>query len=171
MYWLQRPPYLRWAAAALLIVGAGWWDLRSSATTQYPFAATEILQGTELDAQAIEWRSVRGFPEPPDPRGVAAVDIPAGQPLTAAVLGSHVVVPDGWWIVPLDVPGALPGDEVLVVITDPQLSVPGMVVALQRGDRFSLDHRPATVAVPGDMAPVVAAASQAGYVVTVVKPS
>src|SRR3990172_6525095 len=42
VYWLQPPPYLRWAAATLLVVGALVWDLRGSASAAYPFAAPPI---------------------------------------------------------------------------------------------------------------------------------
>jgi hypothetical protein len=59
---------------------------------------------------------------------------------------------------------------VLLVVTDPPLTVGGIVVSTQRGDPYSLDYRPALVAVPGEVAPVIAAAGRAGLLVTAVRP-
>ena len=58
----------------------------------------------------------------------------------------------------------------MLVVTDPFLSVGGVVIASQRGDAYSLDFRPALVAVPGESAAVIAAADRAGMLVTAVKP-
>jgi hypothetical protein len=173
MYWLQRPPHLRRAAAALLVIAAIAWDLRGSATEAHPFAARAIAAGTELTAADIQWRGLpAGSFTIPDLDGrVAAVDLPPGEPLTEAALADSQDIPEGWWAVPVDIgPHAVPGDPVMLVITDPPVTTSGVVVSAQRGDRYSLDYRPALVAVPGDMAPVVAAADRAGVLVTAIRP-
>lgn len=99
------------------------------------------------------------------------MDLAAGDPLIPAVLSGGVSVPDGWWAVSLDAGRhATPGLEVLLVVVDPPVTTTGIVIEAQRGDRLSLDYRPALVAVPGDVAAVVAAADHAGLLVTAVRP-
>lgn len=173
MYWLQRPPYLRWAAAAALVLTAFAWDLARARTEPFPFAAREIAAGTPIEASAVRWRKVpSGLFEAPDLGAASAlVAIPSGDPITSAVVGEPPPAPEGWWAVPVDLaPGAAPGDEVLLVIADPPLTVPGIVLIPGSGDRFGIDARPASVAVPAEAAPVVAAASRAGLMVAATRP-
>ena len=173
MYWLQPPPYLRWAAAALLVVGAILWDLRASGAEAYPFAARSIAAGAPLASADVVWRRLPAgaYPIPDLEAAVTAVDLAPGEPITAAVLAGPVAIPDGWWAVPMDVSShAGAGDDVLLVIVDPPLTLPGIVIEPQVGDATSLDHRPALVAVPGSQAPLVAAAEAGGLLVTAVRP-
>jgi hypothetical protein len=173
VYWLQPPPYLRWAAAALLVVGAFLWDLRGSATAAHPFAARPIAAGTHLGAADVAWRRLPAgaFAVPDLTAAVAAVDLEPGEPISAAVLTGPIAIPDGWWAIPMNVSThAGPGDEVLLVVVDPPLTLPGVVIEPQVGDATSLNHRPALVAVPGSQAPLVAAAAEAGLLVTAVRP-
>lgn len=173
VYWLQPPPHLRRAAAALLIVGAFLWDLRGPASVPHPFVARPISRGSAITADDVEWRSITAGALPaPDLEGaVAAVNLTAGDPLIPAVLSGGVSVPGGWWAVSLDAGRhATPGLEVLLVVVDPPITTTGIVVEAQRGDRLSLDYRPALVAVPGEVAAVVAAADHAGLLVTAVRP-
>jgi hypothetical protein len=58
---------------------------------------------------------------------------------------------------------------VLLVVVDPPTTVTGIVVSPQRGDAYSLDYRPATVAVPLEMAPLIAAASAQGVLVAAIR--
>jgi hypothetical protein len=173
VYWLQRPPYLRWAAAVLLVAGAVAWDLRGTAATPHPFLTAPVAAGTPVPAEAVEWREVpAGLLERPDLEGlVAAVDLAAGDPITASVLEAPAAAPEGWWAVPIALgPHARPGDEVMLVTIDPPLTIPGVVLEAQAGDGYSLDFRPAVVAVPGESAPLVAAAAGEGRIVAVVRP-
>jgi hypothetical protein len=173
VYWLQRPPYLRWLAAALVVLGALAWDLRTAPTGLYPFAARPIEAGLALDADDVEWREIPdGILTAPSLDGVvAAVDVAAGEPITAGVLGQPTVVPDGWVTLPLDVGApAPPGAEVLLIVVDPPGSVPGILVRSQVGDPYSLDTSPALVAVPEDRAVAVAAASRRGQVIAAIVP-
>jgi hypothetical protein len=156
-----------------LVLGALLWDLRAAATEPYPFAAAPIPAGSPFAAGSVEWRDlpVGAFAVPDLSAGVAAVDLAAGEPITGAVVSDPVAVPDGWWAVPVDLPSrASPGTPVLLVVTDPPLTIPGVVVTAQRGDRFAMDHSPAIVAVPGEMAPIVAAAERAGLLVAATRP-
>jgi hypothetical protein len=173
VYWLPRPPYLRWAAAVLLVLGALAWDLRSPAVELRPFASRPVRAGEALDQSAVAWREVpAGLLAAPDLEGVtAAVDLAAGDPLVAAVLHRGVAVPEGWWELTVAVgPNAAAGDDVMLVILDPPATIPGLVVSPQQGDAYSLDYRPAVVAVPADSAALVAAAAAAGTLVAAVAP-
>ncbi len=170
---MQRPPYLRWAAAGLLLLGALLWDLRSSPTTLHPFLTAGIGKGESIPAEAVEWRRAPdGLLPMADPAlGIAATDLAAGDPVMPSSLTTAPVVPEDWWLVPVTIgTHARPGDAVLLVIVDPPTSVPGTVITAQSGDRYSTGFRPAAVAVPGDAAPLVAAAAQQGMVVAAVRP-
>lgn len=170
---MQRPPYLRWAAAALLLLAALLWDLRSVPTTMHPFLTSAVAEGEVIPADGVEWRRVpEGLLPVADPaQGIAATDLDAGDPIVPSSLTTAPEVPNDWWLVPVAIgQHARPGDAVLLVIVDPPTSVPGTVVTAQSGDRYSTDFRPAAVAVPGDAAPLVAAAAQQGMVVAAVRP-
>ena len=81
-------------------------------------------------------------------------------------------IPDGWWGVPVAIgANAAAGDEVLLVVVDPPTTVIGLVITGQRGDPYSLDYRPASVAVPAEAAPLIAAASAQGTLVAAVRPA
>jgi hypothetical protein len=173
VYWLQRPPYLRWTAAALLLLAALAWDLRQPATELMPFAARAVQAGEAIDAAAVEWREVPAHLLPPVDLSTAfaAVDLDHGDPLVEGVLRGPLTTPDGWLEIPVETganPG--PGDQVVLVITEPPATVPGLVIDRQEGDAYSLDFRPAVVAVPAESAALVAAAAAGGTLVVAVKP-
>lgn len=173
MYWLQPPPVARRIAAVCLVIGAVAWDLAEARTVEYPVAAAPIAAGTEITPDLVGWVNIPIDTLPSaDPIGnVTAVPIGIGEPLTGSVVAGSIVAPDGWWTVPVVV-GTIagPGDEVLLVVADPPLSVIGVVVEAQVGDAFDLGHRPASVAVPPEAAPIVAAAEQQGLLVSAIRP-
>jgi len=173
VFWLQPPPYARRAAAVALVLVALLWDLRGSATASYPFSASAIEAGAAFTDSNVEWRQLPegSFPAPDLSGGSAAVPIGPGEPITASLVTGSVSVPEGWWAVPVDLASrAVPGTSVLLVVVEPPMTIPGIVVAAQRGDRYAVDHTPALVAVPGEMAPLVAAAERAGMLVTATRP-
>ncbi len=53
MFWLARPPYLRWAAAAAVVVAALVWDLRGTGDILYPFAARAIAGGAAITETVV----------------------------------------------------------------------------------------------------------------------
>lgn len=178
MYWFRRPPYLRWAAAALLIVTAVWMDLRPQPTSLQPYAIVDLDPGTGLDDSMIEWRSVPSGLLPPlnDPQGVVLRRVAAGEPLVPSALSTRQIpAPDGWWTMEVQLPaGAVPGQEVQLILlptgsdTSPQ-SVPGLVIAPAPADPdpLAIEPEPGLVAVPGDLAAITAAAVAEGSVSTI----
>ena len=173
MYWLQSPPYLRRAAAVLLVVGALVWDLHGSSTVAFPVAARPVHAGSTISDGDVRWVQVpEGAFRAPDLTGaVAAVDIETDDPIGASLIAPEVSLPEGWWAVPIEVGvGATPGDTVLLMVADPPATVPGVVLQPQTGDRLALDYRPALVGVPGEAAALVAAAERAGLLVTALRP-
>ena len=105
MYWLQRPPYLRWAAAAILIVGAAAWDFRPEPTDLVPFLIGAVPAGDPIEEADLEWREVpAGIVVAPNlSHPVAAVDLRAGDPLLASMLRGRASIPEGWWEVPVTI--------------------------------------------------------------------
>jgi hypothetical protein len=169
VYWFRRPPYLRWAAAALLIVTAAWMDLRPQPTFLQPFATVDLDPGTALDNTMIEWRSVPVGLLPPlnDPQGVVLRQVAAGEPLVPSVLSTRrIPAPDGWWTMEVQLPsGAAPGQEVQLILlptgsNDLPRSVPGLVIAPAPTDPdpLAIEPEPGLVAVPADLAAITAAA-------------
>ena len=174
MYWLQPPDLRRRVAAVLLVIGAIVWDLRGAATMPVAVAARPIPAGSSIDGSSIEGIELpSGAIAAPVPIGATATtDIEAGDVLVASLLGNAIVAPEGWWTVPIAVGTlAVPGDEALLVVADPPVSVVGIVVKAQVGDPYDLDHRPAAVAVPPNAAPAIAAAEQEGLLVAAIRTS
>ena len=111
VFWLRRPPYLRWMIAISLVVLGLSIEAAGDDTERYPFAATAIAAGTDI-ADAIEWRTVPTglLPAWQEPvAGIVARDMPAGHPLLPGINGG-VAIPDGWWSIPVSLPiAATPG--------------------------------------------------------------
>jgi len=164
--WLVPPPYLRYAAATLIVLGALWIDFRPTAAVDHPFLTVAVSAGTSITPEHLEWR-----PLPPDtfptvePTGVAAADIPAGTPLVPALLTTGPAVPRGWFALEMPVPDlATPGSPVRIVV-DAETWTDGVVIGLaEAGNDFLSQGRQALVAVPGEAAATVAEAAGRGSV-------
>jgi hypothetical protein len=178
VYWFRRPPYLRWVAAALLIITAAWMDLRPQPTSLQPFAAADLDPGTVLDDTMIEWRSVPIGLLPPldNPQGVILHRVSDGEPLVASVLSTRrIPTPAGWWTMEVQLPtGAVPGQEVQLILLpfgpdDDPRSVPGLVIAPAPADPdpLAIEPEPGLVAVPDSLAMMAAAAIAEGRVSTI----
>ncbi len=166
VFWLARPPYVRWLAAALLLAAAAAADLRGRATVPYPFAADTVLAGQPFAAQ-VDWREVPVglLPDPGPTDGRAARDLAPGEPITAAAVASHDRVPAGWWAVPVDLPGtAAVGGRVRLVAPAAGLNVEGIVAAAPEAGPFAVTS-PGLVAVPPEHAGAVAIAAAQGDLV------
>jgi hypothetical protein len=164
MYWLRRPPYLRWLAAGLVVCVGLYLDTRSAPSVAYPFAAAPISIGESVTE--IEWREV-----PPDllpvweseVAGIATAPIPEGTPLLPSLL-AEAAVPAGWWSVTLPVSQPVaPGTPIRVAFEDRVAD--GIVVGSFSDNGYDLT---APVAFPPQQAELVAAiASNSALVVMV----
>lgn len=120
MYWFRRPPYLRWGAGALLIAWALVGEFRAAPTVSYPFAAAPLPAGGAITDEVVDWRPVPAglLPVTDLADRVTARAVGAGDPLVPSLLvARQSAVPDGWWALPMGLPGrALPGDRVQLVL-------------------------------------------------------
>jgi len=166
---LQRPPIARYVAAGLLLSFAAWVELRPIATVERPFASVDVSEGGVLDGNVVEWRDVAAGALPAiDPTGFAAVFIPAGTPLTSAVIAESVPrPPDGWWTMELALSAETkPGTDLQLVVIpgpgeDPVSPIPAIVIRPGTSETFGAG-RPGLVAVPPDRATDAAIAASGG---------
>jgi hypothetical protein len=137
-----------------------------------PFTTRAVAAGGAITADDLEWRAIPAglLPAPDLTRPIAAVDLTPGVPLVDAVLRAPAAIPEDWWCIPVPIGvDARPGDQVLLVVTEPPLTVVGLVISPQHGDPYSMGFRPASVAVPAEAAALVAAAGAQGVLVTAVR--
>lgn len=163
MLWLQTPPWGRWLAAGLIVLGSLWVELRPAPSVEHPFASEEILAGAEIGDWNIVLRRVpAGLFEAVAPGGMALTNIAPGEPLLASTVGEHdQTTPAGWWSIEMTLPiSARPGDQAQIVLLDAGSTVPAVVVAAVADD--PLGSGLGIVAVPGDQAADVAAAAVEG---------
>ena len=169
MWWLRPVPWLRFAAAALLVTLLIATELRDPATERYPFAARDVEAGTAMGDPGVEWRDVpAGLLPPFEPSGATRVAVKGGTPLVPELTAPLRPVPGDWWVieVPLGAEAA-PGTTVRLVILEPAMAVTGVVVTGPRLDSFGGLERGA-VAIPPANADVVARAAAGDRVVTLV---
>ena len=130
MYWLRRPPYLRWITAALLLIAGLAIEFRQAPTERYPFAAATIPAGTALE-QAIDWHRVPSGLLPPWPGavgGIANTEIAAGDPMLPSTVATFAV-PDDWWSVAIPLPTvAAPGTAIRLVLDSAGTVVEGVLL-------------------------------------------
>lgn len=169
MLWLQTPPWGRWIAAGLIVLGALWIELRPPATVEHPFAVEAIPAGTEIgDWNSRKQRVPAGMLEPVALEGVALIEIASGEPILASSVGDRdEKIPDGWWAVEIALPrAARPGDKAQVVLLDTGSVVPAVVVAGVTDD--PLGSGLGSVAVSHEHAAELAAASGNGRVAVMI---
>lgn len=170
MFWLHRPPYLRWLVAAMIVVAAVVWDLDTTRTEPHPFAARPLERGVLLTEGDVTWRNVPvGLLAQPDlSAAVPAVDVSAGEPIVPSLLGSHDPVPADWWAVAVPLPSGVPvGARVRLVVATG--TVDGIVVTVAPDEigSFATDG---LVAVSPDHADAVARAVAEGDATVLVAP-
>lgn len=133
MYWLQRPPYLRWAIAVALVVLVTWSEFAPAGTVRHPYVTTDITAGTPL-VDAIEYREVPEGALPPVIVSdmVARFPIGPGVPITPGLIADpDELAPGGWLTItaPLPDTAAVGTRAELVTVDDPGESVTGVVLA------------------------------------------
>ncbi len=158
VFWLSRPPYVRWALAAVIVVIGLVTEFTPEPTTRHPFAAIELAVGEAIDDTVVIWRDVPpGLLDPVGLPTVASRPLQAGDPvlLGDASAANNSGIPEGWWGVEVDLPaGARSGMSVKLVTA--AAAVDGLVIPVTDGD---FGERTGLVAVPGDAAENVAAAA------------
>jgi hypothetical protein len=165
--WLTRPPYLRWAAAVLLLLLAAWSELSPSPTTTLTFLRVDVAAGTSLDESHVVRRPVPAVDiTTVEPTGIAAVDLRAGEPLLASLV-TDVAVPPGWNVIEAPVPAhAVPGATATAVILaedSAPIEFPAVVVASSGADPFGQGS--GSLAVSAEWTATAAAAVAEGRLV------
>lgn len=171
MFWLTRPPYLRWAAAVTLVVGALLWDLRGRGGEPYPFAAVTIDSGAVVGDADVEWRTVpRGMMVMPDLSApVAARSIPAGEPIVPSAVDTGAGIPASWWAVPVALPTAATRGVAVRLVTPDGVETDGVVVDVGSSELLSFSDA-GLVAVPPERATAVATSAVDGTLIVLVQP-
>lgn len=167
MLWLDRPPLLRWAGAAVLVLAAAWSELAPPPTTTARFLAEDVAVGTPLEDHHVERRSVpAGVVSTVEPRGFAATHLRAGDPLVESMV-VEAVVPSGWVVIEAPVPPhAAPGRAATAVVVEAgtaPIEIPAQVVGRASADSFG--SASGTIAVPEEWIGPAAAASAEGRLV------
>ena len=158
MFWLSRPPYLRWGLAIVVAALGIWTELAPETGTPHPFAAEALPAGTLVTAELIEMRVVpEGLLEPVTIPARIRVPVEAGRPLLSSALDEEPTVPGGWWTISLPVPSAGAAGSAVRLVVDDGASVEvfeGMLVSTSPGEYGGTEG---LVAVPDDAVAAVGA--------------
>ena len=167
---MTSPPWLRWFAAASIVLLAAYLDLRPPSGVEYPYAADTAAPGQTVP---VEWRIVPVgiLPSPDvDLSGRAARHIAAGDPLVEGSLRIGEPTPAGWWATPAALPaGAEVGTQVLIVVHSPPMQALGIVVQAGTGGGFG-GERDGLVAVSPESAAAVATALAGQQATVLIEP-
>lgn len=158
MFWLSRPPYLRWLLAASVLTVGLILELTPERTVPHPFAVEPVSIGEMIDESVVVWRDVPAdLLHPVSLPVTASRPIESGEPVLAGADPSRETetgIPEGWWALEVDVPlGARAGMSVKVVTSIG--STQGVLVDVRDGD---FGERSGLIAVPGPSADMVAMA-------------
>ena len=160
MYWFRRPPYLRWAAGAAVVLFATIVEFAPTSTEARPFATIDLDPGHELSDSDVEWRQVEEglFPLADMNGAITAAGVAVGEPLLPSNVSRVPLVPATWWSVPVRLPeGVLTGTAVKLIVTDTGMEADGIISAPPSQDPFAIDST-GMVAVPeSDAGPIAAA--------------
>jgi hypothetical protein len=165
VFWLSRPPYLRWGLAATLVAVGLWTELAPEPGTLHPFARDTLPAGALITEDLVEMRVVpEGLFDPVHLPARTRVPVPAGRPLISHGLERDRPTPDGWWTFALPVPpGGTAGSPVRLVVDDgaSAATFDGILVSSSPGDYGGTEG---VVAVPED---AVVSVGRTGSEVTV----
>lgn len=158
MFWLSRPPYVRWTLAAIIVITGLMMEITPESTMPHPFAVADLAVGDTIDDTVVVWRDVpKDLFDPVVLPTTAPRPFQVGDPVLIgddSATGNNGI-PEGWWGVEVDVPaGARSGMSVKLVTGG--AAVDGIVIDVTDGD---YGERTGLIAVPGDAAESVAAAA------------
>lgn len=157
MYWLQRPPYLRWAAATLLVLVVLWSEFAPDGMALHPYLTEDVRAGTSLEEVVSYRETPAGVLTEVDLTGmVARHPLPADTPLTPAMVADpDRLAPSDWFTVVASVPNsASVGTRArLVTVENPGKSVSGIVLSADEEGE---------IAIPPGSAEVIATALRHG---------
>lgn len=156
MFWLSRPPYLRWALAAVVVLTGVLIELRPPTTVPHPFAVRPIAIGEVVDDSSVVWREVpAGLLAPTKLPLVSDRPIGVGEPVLGGDGPEQVSsIPDGWWAIEVGIPDGTRSGNTVRLVTATGVA-DGVVVDVREGD---FGERTALVAVPDAAVSMVAAA-------------
>ncbi len=158
MFWLSRPPYLRWGLAVAVAALGIWAEVTPDPGTLHPFAAESLPAGTLVTAELVEMRMVPdGLLDPVALPARVRVPVEADRPLLAPALDEERTIPVGWWTISLQVPSAGAAGSAVRLVVDDGTSVEvfdGMLVSTTPGEYGGTEG---LVAVPGDAVAAVGA--------------
>ena len=158
MFWLSRPPYVRWILAAVIVAMGLVMELAPDPNTRHPFVVADLAVGETIDDTVVTWRDVpTGLFEPVLLPTVASRALHAGDPVLVGdgSPASDSGIPEGWWGVEVDLPGGARSGMPVKLVTG-AAAVDGIVVEVTDGD---FGERKGLVAVPAKAAESVAAAA------------
>jgi hypothetical protein len=151
---MTRPPYLRRAAAACVLMTAIAIEFRPPATTLIPVATGDLVAGTAISESDVTMVEVSGGQMTTVPIPAVLVrDVRAGDPITGADVDAHpIAVPDGWLMIELEVPASTTeGTEVVAVLPSDLLAQPVRGVVTDAPVPSDFETHTAMVAFsPGD---------------------
>ena len=164
MFLLSRPPYVRRAIAAIVVLVAVMIELRPSTTERLPVAIVDLPAGVTVTESDVDWIDVSpGLGAPVDLPAVLSRTVPAGAPVSAAdVDPSTIEIPGGWLQIELDVPAATQqGATVVAVMTPSTLDHTATGLVTQAPKDTGFDALTALVAFePSDAVAVARAVAQ-----------
>ena len=139
---MTRPPYLRWGAAAAILVIGFLIELRPTGTIEVPVTTSDVVAGSVLEPTDVVWRDAPAdLFTVIDLPAMVARRVAAGSVVTSADLRADSgSIPADWWSIQLPVPaGARTGDEVLAVIVSESgaRGVRGLMASEPLDDGFS----------------------------------
>lgn len=170
--WLDRPPYLRWAAASVIVVVALLLQAVSPESESYPFLNRDVNAGETITDEDLGWRQIPMGLLPPasDVVGPAVHALEEGDPFLRGSVRSGTVVPDGWWAVPAPVPESVPpGTRVRLIAVLDGFSADGIVSSSGLDTGFG-DRTLGSVAVPEEAAIRMSLAAVIDQLVVLVAP-
>lgn len=160
---------MRWFLAGLLVVGATWWELAPREGVDVYVPIRDLGAGTRLTPDLFKLSPLSSVSLPAvEPDGIAAIDLGAGEPLTASMV-DHSEVPAGWLAIDVALPehaaGGMEARAAVLAETSDGDTLTFGVVVLAAASTDAFGTATGTIAVPPEWFARAAAAAGAGRLV------